>query len=174
MRFTRLVPLALAAALALASTAHAESALQRAREAHLGSRALPTHVALNGALVELSRAEWVVGQRPLIRLTNTGAGAIAVHLPALFTKTAASGLRYTSATARVSTLRPGHSVAFRDLGLPARPYALAISRRGTTLGAVRVRVFAPERDGDQAKQPAWAKLRAPLPDTNASNDFDEE
>src|SRR4051794_16540177 len=170
MKCSRLVPLALVTALALPAAAHAETALSRAREAHAGSRALPTHVALGGTLVKLSRAEWVVGRRPVVRLSNVGAGAIAVRRPAFLTKPAASGLRSTSATRRLVRLAAGQSLAFRDLGLPARPYALRVVGGG----AVHVRVFAPERDGDQAKRPAFAQLRAPLPDTNTTNDSDEE
>jgi hypothetical protein len=172
----RIAVLALAAALVLPSAAAGadDTPLQRAREAHLSSRPLPKLVFMADTVVRLSRAEWVAGQRPLVRLTNAGHTTIAVRLPAVFTRTAASGLRFTSATTRTAQLAPGQALSFRDLGLEARPYALAVLRGAKKIGTVHVRVFAPERDGEARRAPAWARLRSPLPDTNASNDSDEE
>src|SRR6476619_2263343 len=118
--------LAGAAALALASTASAAegSPLARAREAHPLSKPLPRPVAFPGALVQLNRAEWVSGARPVVRITSSAAARIV--LPRLFTRRAAWGLRYTSATQRTLAVAPGHPATFRDLGLPARPYRLAV------------------------------------------------
>jgi len=166
----RLVPLALLLAAATAQAAETGTALDRARASHAGSHALPTLVGVPGAVLRLSRAEWVATQRPVVRITNTANHAVTLRLPRIFTATAHSGLRYTSATRRVVRVAAGHSLAFRDLGLPARPYTLTTANGGR----FGLRVFAPERDGDQRATPAFAQLRDPVQDINATNDSDEE
>src|SRR4051794_34798000 len=84
-RMARLAALALATALVLPPAAGADdSPLQRARESHLSSRPLPKLVFIADTAVRLSRAEWVAGERPLIRVTNAGAHTIDIQLPAVF------------------------------------------------------------------------------------------
>jgi hypothetical protein len=166
----RLVPLLLAAILPASALAETGTPLDHARASHAGSRALPTIVAVKGAVLRLSQAEWVAGQRPVVRIANTARHAVTLRLPRIFAATAHSGLKYTSATKRTARLAAGRSFRFRDLGLPARPYTVRVANAGS----FELRVFAPERDGEQQRTVAWANLKAPFQDVNATNDSDEE
>src|SRR5439155_7179941 len=137
--------------------------------------ALRTTLSGAGARVHVEPAQWLATSRAVARIEVTGA-PVRLRLPAIFTRTAGSGLRFASVTPAprdgTVTVRAGGALVIRDLGLPARTYAIAARSGARRLGTLRLRVLAPSREApeDAVVAPAqWRLLRAPALATQAGD-----